>query len=542
MPSCQSLPPAVFASTFFTPSLSVWLSTCLASRPSPHPLPTLSQGFVCLAGPPYHDSDLARKMQQLEQQVKAQSDELVSKDQKILALEDLVQRLQQNQDHQVDSLVGFGQLGQGGQRYLRGSAGLIQYTSSTPSPLRRAIQSMEETCSRDDPRASTPGSLQVGQLSLTLVSSEGEVSGQRQEELQTMCTQLQRQVGEMERFLNDYGLQWVGEPMDQEDSEDKTVSEEEKRDWMTAKKFWKPGDSLVPPEVDFDRLLASLQDLSELVVEGDTQVTPVPGGAWLHSLEPIPLKLYRNGIMMFDGPFRPFYDPSTQRCLRDILDGFFPSELQRLYPDGVPFKVSDLRNQVYPEEGLGPFPGEGRVVGRPKVRKASDRVEEYPGSRMTAEKFLNRLPKVVIRQGQVIDIRGPIRDTLQNYCPLPARIQETIVETPALVAERERSQQSPNTPAPPLSMLRIKSENGEQVFLLMMWPNDTIGDVRALLTQARGMDAATFEIFSTFPLMVYQDDTLTLQAAGLVPNATLLLRPCRAPLSDPGPNSSSSHE
>ncbi|XP_046324645.1 UBX domain-containing protein 11 isoform X2 [Marmota monax] len=445
-------------------------------------------------GPPYHDSDLARKMQQLEQQVKAQSDELVSKDQKILALEDLVQRLQQNQ---------------------------------------------------------------------------GEVSGQRQEELQTMCTQLQRQVGEMERFLNDYGLQWVGEPMDQEDSEDKTVSEEEKRDWMTAKKFWKPGDSLVPPEVDFDRLLASLQDLSELVVEGDTQVTPVPGGAWLHSLEPIPLKLYRNGIMMFDGPFRPFYDPSTQRCLRDILDGFFPSELQRLYPDGVPFKVSDLRNQVYPEEGLGPFPGEGRVVGRPKVRKASDRVEEYPGSRMTAEKFLNRLPKVVIRQGQVIDIRGPIRDTLQNYCPLPARIQETIVETPALVAERERSQQSPNTPAPPLSMLRIKSENGEQVFLLMMWPNDTIGDVRALLTQARwaqgrgrgcreapaqwlglihstgpprGMDAATFEIFSTFPLMVYQDDTLTLQAAGLVPNATLLLRPCRAPLSDPGPNSSSSHE
>lgn len=35
------------------------------------------------------------------------------------------------------------------------------------------------------------------------------------------------------------------------------------------------------------------------------------------------------------------------------------------------------------------------------------------GSRMTAEKFLNRLPKFVIRQGEVIDIRGPIRDTLQ---------------------------------------------------------------------------------------------------------------------------------
>lgn len=68
---------------------------------------------------------------------------------------------------------------------------------------------------------------------------------------------------------------------------------------------------MVPPEVDFDRLLASLKDLSELV-DSDTQVTPMPSGARLCALEPIPLKLYRNGIMMFDGPFRPFHDPSTQ--------------------------------------------------------------------------------------------------------------------------------------------------------------------------------------------------------------------------------------
>ncbi|XP_064137581.1 UBX domain-containing protein 11 isoform X1 [Loxodonta africana] len=398
-------------------------------------------------------SSMARKLQDLERQVKAQSVEMLSKDKKILALEDLVQNLQQNR---------------------------------------------------------------------------GEAALQRQEELETMCMQLQQQVSEMERFLNDYGLQWVGEPTDHEDSEGRAASEDSKKDWMTVKKFWKPGDSVVPPEVDFDRLLASLKDLSELVVEGETQVTPVPGGARLHVLEPIPLKLYRNGIIMFDGPFRPFYDPSTQRCLRDILDGFFPSELQRLYPDGVPFKVSDLRNQFYPEDGLNLFPGEGRVVGWQRVRKASDRLENS-GSRMTAEKFLNRLPKVVIRQGEVVDIRGPIRDTLQNCCPLPVRIQEIVVETPALAAKRERSQESPETLTPSLSTLRIKSENCEQAFLLTMRPEDTVGDVRALLAQARAVDPAAFEIFSTFPPTVYDDDALTLQAAGLVPNATLLLRARRAP-------------
>ncbi|EAX07823.1 UBX domain containing 5, isoform CRA_a [Homo sapiens] len=234
--------------------------------------------------PASHDSELmafmTRKLWDLEQQVKAQTDEILSKDQKIAALEDLVQTLR-------------------------------------PHPAEATLQ--------------------------------------RQEELETMCVQLQRQVREMERFLSDYGLQWVGEPMDQEDSESKTVSEHGERDWMTAKKFWKPGDSLAPPEVDFDRLLASLQDLSELVVEGDTQVTPVPGGARLRTLEPIPLKLYRNGIMMFDGPFQPFYDPSTQRCLRDILDGFFPSELQRLYPNGVPFKVISCSSN----HTFGDFEGSG---------------------------------------------------------------------------------------------------------------------------------------------------------------------------------------
>lgn len=38
---------------------------------------------------------------------------------------------------------------------------------------------------------------------------------------------------------------------------------------------------------------------------------------------------------------------------------------------------------------------------------------------------------------------------------------------------------------PALSMLRIRSENGEQAFLLMMRPEDTVGDLRSLLAQAR---------------------------------------------------------
>lgn len=40
-----------------------------------------------------------------------------------------------------------------------------------------------------------------------------------------------------QRFLGDYGLQWVGEPREHEDSS----SSEDDEEWMIAKKFWKPG-------------------------------------------------------------------------------------------------------------------------------------------------------------------------------------------------------------------------------------------------------------------------------------------------------------
>ena len=62
--------------------------------------------------------------------------------------------------------------------------------------------------------------------------------------------------------------------------------------------------------------------------------------------DPIQLTLYANGILMFEGPFRPFSDPSTQACVQDIMDGYFPGELQDRYPDGVPFIVSTGTNFI----------------------------------------------------------------------------------------------------------------------------------------------------------------------------------------------------
>lgn len=59
------------------------------------------------------------------------------------------------------------------------------------------------------------------------------------------------------------------------------------------------------------------------------------------------LKFYKNGIIVQDGPLRSYEDPATTSFLKDILDGYFPSELQEAYPEGVPFKVRRFSYQFF---------------------------------------------------------------------------------------------------------------------------------------------------------------------------------------------------
>ncbi|NWT72313.1 UBX11 protein, partial [Prunella himalayana] len=87
--------------------------------------------------------------------------------------------------------------------------------------------------------------------------------------------------------------------------------------------------------VDFDLILENIKDLNALVGEGVPQVEHTARGARLRRPEPLPLTLYRNGLVLGHGAFRPYQHPATQQCLQDIMDGYFPSELQPRYPDGV---------------------------------------------------------------------------------------------------------------------------------------------------------------------------------------------------------------
>uniref|UniRef100_A0A674J7I1 UBX domain-containing protein 11 n=1 Tax=Terrapene triunguis TaxID=2587831 RepID=A0A674J7I1_9SAUR len=279
--------------------------------------------------------------------------------------------------------------------------------------------------------------------------------------------------------------------------------------------FLAAGDSTVSKHpIDFDLILENLKDLNVLAGEGVSQIERTAGGARLRQPQSIALTFYQNGIVMFNGPFRSYEEPSTQQCLQDIMDGYFPSELQTRYPDGVPFQVTDRRDVFFRERQLPEnFPGQGQVVGHSRSSEVKE-TSEIPGPKLSLEQFLNKLPKSLIREGQVIDIRGPIKETLNEVI---------LVEMPSLAAMKERlkADEQDQPPAPNISTLRIKSENGEQTYIVKMLFTETIGDLRRHL---QVQDHSPYEIISTFPQRVYADNFMTLQECGLIPNASLLLR------------------
>ncbi|XP_074832436.1 UBX domain-containing protein 11 isoform X3 [Carettochelys insculpta] len=324
------------------------------------------------------------------------------------------------------------------------------------------------------------------------------------------------------RFLNDYGLIWVGERKEQLE-ELKSLKKQENQ---PAGALWKPGDSTVSNyPINFDLILENLKDLNVLAGEGVSQIEHTAGGARLRQPEAISLTFYQNGIIMFNGPFRSYDEPSTQQFLQDIVDGYFPSELQSRYPEGIPFQVTDKRDVFFRERQLSEnFPGQGQVVGHLRSSEVKE-TSEVPGPKLSLEQFLNKLPKSLVRDAKVIDIRRPIKETLQGSDG--TRSSEVIlVETPSIGTMKERLKvaEQDQPPASNISTLRIKSETGEQTYIVKMLFTETIGDLRQHLAQSRGGERQPYEIISTFPQRVYTDNTMTLQECGLIPNASLLLR------------------
>ncbi|XP_046848242.1 UBX domain-containing protein 11-like isoform X2 [Xenia sp. Carnegie-2017] len=354
-------------------------------------------------------------------------------------------------------------------------------------------------------------------------------------DLERKCLVLQQQIQEMEEFLSDYGMIWVGSQGEDEQKDEGTGSEI-KQDTC---KVWNP-DSSIPHRqftVNFDQIIKNTQELNLLNGSDQTVVSRTKAGATFIASDVVPLTLYANGIVMFAGPFRPYTDVTTKRCINDLMDGYFPSELQDRYPDGVNIKVIDRRDVEYKDRRTELlFPGSGQTlndVGGQNI--AADAQTQSSRNKICSlhidgnnkenvENFLHRLPPSLIENGKIIDVRYGVEETLKGPSNLSTKNEVRVINTPVVQEIKTRAENMggrPESARNNVTTLRIKSERGDETYILKMKFTDTIDKVRYFINKERPELHDGYRIKTSFPNMVYDDVMQTLEEAGLVPNAIL---------------------
>jgi hypothetical protein len=198
------------------------------------------------------------------------------------------------------------------------------------------------------------------QREIHLLKRPGATGRNSQADLTTENRRLQKKIKEMEKFLEDYGLIWVGE-QDPHNVEDTQTDENDEVEEEILPSYEESTSSspVTMSDEDFDLLIRKIQELNALINQNEGTCTFVAdrskGNGKFHRLVPskvdhIPCTIYLNGLFLKRGPLRSFEEPSTQDFIKDILDGFFPTDFKDEFPQGVIFDIQDKRKETYEDK------------------------------------------------------------------------------------------------------------------------------------------------------------------------------------------------
>ena len=322
-------------------------------------------------------------------------------------------------------------------------------------------------------------------------------------ELRRQVTQLKVKIQEMEVFLGDYGLVWVGSNPSKsyitDDIDQESHVEERETDDKTDL-------TQIVSFADFNRQIDELNSViyaepAQIIKEGNNQrkARLVQSSELLESIR---IGFYKNGLMIKRGPFRYCNASNYERFVHDVMDGYFPSEFQDEYPDGVVFDLKDQHSIVY-------------IEGKTQ--------ENFDQPQLSRAQFLNRLPKTVIHKGEVMGIRGEIADLLGNNTTDAISLVKPKVFIDSTTTSGNK------TPLEDMGeMVKIQVKWIDQsTFIIHLYEKHLVDDLKiAILQHFTGEDNSVsyeFELRSAFPPRVLPWN-ITLKDAGLTPNGTVHAR------------------
>jgi len=217
--------------------------------------------------------------------------------------------------------------------------------------------------------------------------------------------------------------------------------------------------------------------------------------------------VYNDGILIKRGPFRPCGSEGYNSFVADVMDGYFPSEFRDDHPDGLILQVEDKSSMDY------------------------DKEIEF---NIDTNKFLRKLPKTVVRDGNIVNVRGDIESILKENSPNTSQLIES---APSSAPDKTQDHiKKSNGPI----VIDCRGSNGEskdidtynatvqvrwidgKKALIKMSSKDLVGDIRKeIKVHFGGETCPAFELRTAFPPTLL-DDNESLEEAGLSPNGVVV--------------------
>ena len=342
-------------------------------------------------------------------------------------------------------------------------------------------------------------------LKKELIAKERQLlsSKQKEEELEILKIQnskLALQVVEMTQFLKEQGLSWVGSgrvsPLvnEERESPSKKSNEDSPPHPSSEKKLsilglcddnssWEQEASISKLPIDISELQKRVAELNLVAGEKIISNDRLADGKIVSKLKDpdvLNVTIYKDGIVVNNGVFRPYNWPLCTAFIGDVLEGYFPSEYQQKYPEGFMMKLND------------------------KSTESGAKASETAGYRKS--NFLKNMPsQVITKSGQIVQVRDDIRVLMGGDSELKETVHKTVSQGGVF--------------------LQVRIVGGGKI-VAQMSESNTIGDVRRVVGEQLPSEnvGRQFELLTAYPRKTFSDDLQTLRDAGLVPNAALLMR------------------
>ena len=156
----------------------------------------------------------------------------------------------------------------------------------------------------------------------------------------------------------------------------------------------------LPKEIDTEVLTKRIEELN-FIAEKQKIVKGKEGMHQFQKVQEVLIFFFKNGLIIKGHPYYAYNSKEAQSVLSDILDGYFPFDLKKKYPDGVPLKPVDCTDEDYNSE---------TTKNNPKFKAFGDLEKDAGPGGLSKEEFLSQFPKNVIKNGNII----PIREELEK--------------------------------------------------------------------------------------------------------------------------------